>query len=150
MYGIIANIPIQDMQDSVTAEQLPIAAACETHSSTCSTSAWSTFSPLRFCLWCTVSPNDDNDKLGQLPKQYFSKSSHTQGRAGGQSPVKTLSQHNLLTSPCSLALPHTPFTLPLSLLTRLQYALSLMAPWGSTSLCYCKKQPITLIKINMG
>lgn len=85
---VLANIPIQDTQDSVTGEQLPIAAACETHSSTCNTSAWSTFSPLRFCLWCTVSPNDDNDKLGQLPKEYFSKSSHTQGRAGGQSPVR--------------------------------------------------------------
>ena len=83
-YKILANIPIQDTQDFVTAEQLPTAAIWDTHSNIHSTSASSPFSPVRFYLWYTVSPNDDNEPLGELPQKYISESSHTQGRAGGQ------------------------------------------------------------------
>lgn len=52
----------------------------------------------------------DNNKLGQLPKEYFSKSSHTQGRARGQGNENSndrLSQHNHLTFSPSLSPPLT-------------------------------------------
>lgn len=64
-WKVLANVPTQDRQDLSIAElsRLPIAAICGTRWSIHGTDAWSTFSPLRFYLRCTVLPNDDDDKL---------------------------------------------------------------------------------------
>lgn len=145
-YKVLANIPIQDTEDFVTAEQLPIAAIWDTHSNICITAASRTCSPVRFYLWYTVSPNDDNKPLGQLPQKYISQSSHTQGRARGQGNEDS-NQHLPAKCPDFSPLPHHMLSiLPLSLPSRLQYALCLMTPWGSTSLCYCKSNKLHSLK----